>query len=494
MTGAARERTALLKDDGHPSLEELVVGTEIRFGTDGWRAVIGDAFTFANVRLVARAAARHLSGEGKPGAPLVIGHDTRFQARAFAEAAAEAVAAEGIPVRLTRTFAPTPVVAFNVSAQGGCGGLVLTASHNPPAYLGIKVRTARGGSAHPAMTAAIEAAIAEVRVSKPPPGGARGGVELFDPWPAYTEGLGKFADLAAIGRLGAAIVVDSMYGATQGRVAEILRGLGCRVEELHAEVNPAFGGRSPEPLPGHVPELLAAMPAGTGRLRVGIAFDGDGDRIAAVDEAGRFVTPHHLFAVLLVHLAERRGLKGRVVKTFSVTTMVDRLAKGYGLPWTTTPIGFKHIAALMAEGGVLMGGEESGGLGFAGHIPERDALAAALLLLEAMAVTGRTLGELVAEVEARVGPHRYRRVDLHLDTPRRGQDVMARLKAAPPDRVAGRAVRGVEELDGVKFQLEGGAWLLVRPSGTEPVLRLYAEAGSEDTVTALLQAAEGMVG
>jgi len=282
------------------------------------------------------------------------------------------------------------------------------------------------------------------------------------------------------------VIIDPMYGATQGFVAALLREIGLEVEEIHGEVNPWFGGVPPEPLAGHLGELVGGIKTLSDSRKIGLAFDGDGDRLAAIAEDGSYVTPHQIFALLLRHLVTRRGLAGMVVKTFSTTTMIDRLAATYGLPLTVTPIGFKHIAEVIRGEPVLIGGEESGGIGVAGHIPERDGILSALLLLEALATEEKPLGALLKELEAEVGPHCYRRLDLKLAGAGDGLELGKRIRAEPPARIEGLHVKEVQTVDGVKLVAEDGSWLLIRPSGTEPVLRLYAEAPTVDQVSQLL--------
>lgn len=315
---------------------------------------------------------------------------------------------------------------------------------------------------------------------------------LFDPIPFHLDRLAQLVDLRAIASSGFQIVIDPMYGAGQGSFFHFLQGLGLKTEEIHGEVDPSFGGGNPEPMASNLEELSSKIRSLPGWRKVGLAFDGDADRLGAVDEEGRFVTPHHLFALLLKHLKEHRGLEGTVVKTFSVTRMVDRLASHYGLPLRETPIGFKYIAEVMLKEQVLIGGEESGGIGVLDHLPERDAFLAALLLLELLAVTGNPLGRVIQALEEELGPHRYLRLDLHMEQNLIRERLNA-LRKAPPERVSTFRVEEVRTLDGVKFLFESGAWLLFRPSGTEPVIRLYAEAPREEEVQTLLQWGRGFL-
>lgn len=465
----------------------------IRFGTDGWRGIIGQDFTVEAVTLAARGFARYLKrGQGislSPGpAPIVVGYDTRLRSKEFAEVAAEALASEGFDVLLASRFAPTPAIASALVAQGAGGGVIITASHNPPQYNGFKVRDERGASPPSSVTSAIEEEIERLRwpsvISHQP--SATGRITLFDPIPLHLDRLARLVDLRTIASSGFQIVIDPMYGAGQGFLFHLLQGIGLKTEEVHGEVDPSFGGGNPEPMASNLGELSSKIRSLPGWRKVGLAFDGDADRLGAVEEEGRFVTPHHIFALLLKHLKEHRGLSGTVVKTFSVTRMVDRLASHYGLPLRETPIGFKYIAEVMLKEQILIGGEESGGIGIIDHIPERDAFLAALLLLQLLAVTGKPLGRLIQELEEELGPHRYHRLDLHIEQGLIRERLNA-LKKAPPERVSIFRLEEVRTLDGVKLLFEGGAWLLLRPSGTEPVIRLYAEAQREEEVQDLLQ-------
>lgn len=313
-----------------------------------------------------------------------------------------------------------------------------------------------------------------------------GVIEPFDPLPPYRQRLGTLVNLETIARSRLRVVIDPMYGAGQGLMAVLLREIGLEAEEIHGEINPGFGGIAPEPLPEHLSELIDRIRELDDPRTIGLAFDGDGDRLVAVDEGGSYVTPHQIFALLLRHLVIRRGRSGKVVKTFSTTRMIDLLAETYGLPLTVTPIGFKHIAEVIRRGPFLIGGEESGGIGVAGHIPERDGVLSALLLLECIATEGKPLRTLLRELEAELGPHRYRRLDMKQTRVGDGGELERRMLHDPPTMLDRRPVKEVQSLDGVKFVAEDGSWLLIRPSGTEPVLRLYAEAPTDDEASRLL--------
>jgi phosphomannomutase len=371
---------------------------------------------------------------------------------------------------------------------------MITASHNPPVYNGFKIKEAFGGSARPSTTKALEERVAVNQaagrdiLAKPFDAAlAAGMVTTFDANAGYFAQLARYIDLDAIRRAAISVVVDPMFGAGSGCLAALLPG----TVEINADCNPGFAGRPPEPTAENLQELAALV--ATGKFRVGLALDGDADRIGAVDETGEFFSSHMIFTVLLRHLVERKGLRGGVVKTVSTTRMVDLLAQKYDLPLFETPIGFKHICELMLEQDILMGGEESGGLGVKGHIPERDGVLMGLLLLEAMALSGKGLRQLLLETMAEIGTFHYRRIDLHIDTVAK-ESLVSRLAADPPQQIAGLPVSGTNFRDGFKFSFADGAWLLIRPSGTEPVLRLYSEAGDPATVESLLAAARELAG
>uniref|UniRef100_UPI00307685AC phosphoglucomutase/phosphomannomutase family protein n=1 Tax=Candidatus Methylomirabilis sp. TaxID=2032687 RepID=UPI00307685AC len=477
---------------------------QIRFGTDGWRGVIARDFTFQGVQLVAGAVAATLRANHPEGHHLLIavGHDTRFLSRRFAQTAANVLVALGVDTRLTTSHVPTPVLACAIPLLTARGGVMITASHNPPSYNGMKVRIADGGAATTTFTDRIEAEVCRLSDDRSGcAGGALpavdrtsvGAIDLFDPLPLYRERLRTLVDMERIAHSGVHVVIDSMYGATQGIVAELLRRIGLQVEELHAEINPWFGGVSPEPLGASLGELAERVRGLNRSRKIGLAFDGDGDRLGAIDETGTYVTPHQILALLLQHLVTRRGLSGTAIKTFSTTTMIDRLAASHGLRLAVTPIGFKHIAEVMRREPFLIGGEESGGIGIAGHIPERDGIVSALLLLECLATEGKPLGVLLQELEAKVGPHCYRRLDLRLARQEDGCKLGQRVAGDPPTHIDGWRVKEAQTLDGVKLVGADGGWLLIRPSGTEPVLRLYAEAPTQGQVARLLDWAKAYV-
>jgi len=492
--------------------------THIQFGTDGWRGVIAADVTFDNVRLVARAIARRVLAEAGEQRPphILVGYDTRFLSGDFAQAAAEAMAAEGVRVSLANCFAPTPAISYAVVRMGVAGAVVITASHNPAQYSGVKFKAAFGGSAPVSFTRGVEEEIQRIRAEEPSPSakrqapsvdgrerraetaqqaaGSRQQAQIgsFDARGPWLDRLEELVDVSRIGRSGIRVVLDVMYGSGQGLLAERLRKAGCNVRELHAEVNPSFGGLHPEPIPRYMGTLLETVRGWDGAgNRVGFAFDGDSDRIGPVDEDGNVISPHQTLALLVRHLVRNRKERGAVVKSVNIGHMVDLEAEALGLPLVVTPIGFKFIAVAMQEHDALVGGEESGGFAMRGHIPERDPGLISLLLLECMAATGKSLGALVREMESDYGLHRYGRVDLRLATLADRDRVVMQLTSAPPDRLCGQPVRQTVTLDGVKLVRADWSWLMLRASGTEPLLRVYAEARSETDVQALLEWGKG---
>lgn len=458
--------------------------TDISFGTDGWRAVIGDDFTYDNLRRVADAAGR-VFAEEHPGGLVLVGFDTRFEAGRFAAAAAEVIASHGLRVKVSDRYLPTPALCWAVAHDDAAiGGVMLTASHNPAAYLGFKLRMQDGGASPVAFTDRVEAALL------PDPPSARGDFETVDLVGPYLAALRGFVNADAIAASGLHVAVDPLYGAGQGYLAETLRSFGVTVTEIHGEPNPGFGGLHPEPIPPHIDEVRELVK----REGLDAAFitDGDADRIGAADRNGAFVNPHRIIALVVRHLVEDRGMSGRVVKTLSTSVLVDRLAAHLGLEVVTTPVGFKWIYEEMVKGGVLLGGEESGGIGIPDHVRERDGLLMALLLAEMMGQRGQGLAELVADLIAVTGPMEYLRVDLKLD-PSVKDAFVARMPDLAPATLAGLEVREIIRADGIKFLLPDDAWLLMRTSGTESLVRIYAEASSAGVVDDLLADGKALV-
>lgn len=489
------------------SVSAPLTRTSIHFGTDGWRAVISDEFTFANVRQVAQAIAQWtLDLQASNGAEgVVIGFDTRFLSDRYAIEVARVLAGNDLRVYLTHNYTPTPAVSWAVRSRHAAAGVMITASHNPPRYNGIKVKASHGGSALPSETAVIERYLQENlaagrearRTEYEPPRQDNGEwprhplIERINVMPGYLAHLRTLIDFDAISQLGPRVLVDAMYGAGRGYLRSVLGAVGVEVSELHGELNPGFGGIHPEPIPRNLGSLMHAVKESS--WDVGLATDGDADRIGAVDDLGRFVSPHLIFALVLRHLAER-GQRGSVVKTISTTLLVDRLTRRYDLPLHETPVGFNHIADYMLKENVLIGGEESGSLSVQGHIPEGDGLLMGLLLLEVMAAQGqRKLSKVVDGLLEELGPVYYNRQDRRV-RPFSKKDMVQRLVADAPTELGGVAVARVNASDGVKYLLADDAWLLIRPSGTEPVLRIYAEGRSPEQVEALLAVGAELVG
>ncbi len=467
----------------------------IKFGTDGWRAVIAETFTFENLRLVSQAVADYLldTAESQARLEVVIGFDTRFLSDRFAAEVARVMAANGITAHLARADAPTPAISYNIVHKKAAGGVMITASHNPPRYNGFKVKAAYGGSASKQQTAAIAQKLYSVHNQIGPNlmdtkrAEEAGLIQRFDPaWPYYEHLTTNLINMDIISNGELEVVVDSMYGAGRGVFREILARTRTRIHELHSQLNPGFGGIHPEPVSRNLKELITVVQ--NEKAHLGLATDGDADRIGAVDEKGNFVSPHTIMALAVRYLVERRGKRGAIAKTISSTLMLNRIAKKYDLALYETPVGFDVIAELMINDDVLLGGEESGSISIKGHIPEGDGILMGLLLLEILADANVPLSELIEDLQRVFGPVVYKRDDIHLKTPISKSEMVKRLVEASPMEIAGERVVKVDSYDGVKYHLADDSWLLIRPSGTEPLLRVYAEASSERSVNALLEA------
>ena len=468
--------------------------THITFGTDGWRAVIADQFTFRNLDTVARATVRWLRRRQVSDPKVVIGYDTRFMSAEFAQYVARVFASNEMQVVLADSFTPTPAVSWATKAYGCSVGIAITASHNPPEYNGYKLKADFGGPATPEIMSAVEGEISRLEgASVPPPPFERfsdeGRITGRDVTSEYLDFLRKRLDLDAIRSSGIRIAHDAMFGAGQGMVTRLLGSE--RVVELRCDWNPGFHGQAPEPIERNLAGLSEAVVAQ--KCDAGLANDGDADRIGMYDERGIFVDSHTLLSLLVKYMHTERGLSGEVVKTFSTTRLVDRVAAAYNLPVVTVPIGFKYIAEKIIEGDVLVGGEESGGIAVKGHIPERDGVFIGLLIVEMMVKRGKALSALVQELHDEFGPHFCRRIDLHT-TETRKQNVLKRLREEGGlSDIGGEPVTAMETLDGYKHLTKTG-WLLVRPSGTEPVLRIYSEAPTPEGADALIRDAAEQLG
>jgi len=460
--------------------------TPIEFGTDGWRAVIADDYTFVNLERVAQATADWLHDDYGDTTSVVLGHDTRFLGPEFAERTARVLADAGVEVTLADSMVSTPAISWATQASEHDAGVVITASHNPPTYSGYKIKAYFGGPAPPAMISKVEDAVPDGARSGALPTfddlTADGSIQTDDVRSGYLDALRHALDIEAIKDAGLTVAHDAMYGAGQGLVQDLLGD--DQVVTVRHEMNPGFHGVAPEPIADRLGELSTTV--ADGDAEVGLANDGDADRIGMVDENGDYVSSHRILALLVKYLHEERGLTGSIVKTFSTTHMLDKMGERYDLPVETTPIGFKHIASKMAEGDVLVGGEESGGIAAMGHIPERDGIYIGLLIVEMIVERGMALSALVDELLKQFGPHYNYRDDIHIREDQKAR-VLDRLdNQGGLDAVNGHPVDRVETLDGFKHVTDNG-WLLIRPSGTEPVLRVYSEAESPEAAEALVK-------
>lgn len=457
---------------------------QIRFGTDGWRGVIAEDFTAANVRKVATAIARYVIRAEKPQSGILVGYDTRFGGPMFARAAAEVIAATGTPVWLSDAPCPSPALSLLVRQREAAGGIMITASHNPPRWSGVKYKASYGSSALPGIVAEIEKELAAVlsneAVATLPP--RKDLIHSMHVRASYLEKLSTLVDWQRLRESTFRFVVDPMHGAACGLFRELCVRHGVECDEIRGHYDPLFGGVNPEPIEPHVSALQDAVVKG--KYDAGFAADGDGDRVGAVDADGTFITPHQIFAILLWHLVESRKQSGDVAKTFSTTKLIDKIAKRFGRTVFETPIGFKHICELMLERDILLGGEESGGFATKAYLPERDATVTALLLAEVMAWHGKRLGELVAMLHKEFGVHHYGRVDLELKDGQKERAIEhfgSRVEALLEWQVVRR-----ESTDGHKLYFGDAGWLLVRASGTERMLRVYAETANSQTTQRVL--------
>jgi len=462
----------------------------IKFGTDGWRAEIAKDFNFDNVTLVGAAIADYVKRTQK-GKPLLVGYDTRFLSKEFAERIAQVAAGRSVKVLLTPSFASTPEISFAAREKKTAGAVMITASHNPYCYNGIKFKGNFGGPGTPDMIAEIEKHLQEViqgdgEIKQVAIEEAlkKKSITMFDPQPSYLKAVEKLVDLGAIRRAKPKVVIDAMHGAAIGRVESILRKVNVKPVVIRSEVNPSFGGVRPEPVGENLEALSKAVRKN--HAQVGLATDGDGDRIGIVDGQGRWVTTQEAIALLLMHLVKNRGMTGEVAKAVSTTEMLDVLCDQYELFLHTTPVGFKSICELMLTRDILLGGEESGGYGIKGHIPERDGVLCSLLFLEMMVMTGKSMAMLVKDLFKAVGYHTFLRSDHHLTEAVKAR-VLKKLQDRPPTGFARYDVVRVNTIDGWKFNLSGGHWVLIRASGTEPLIRIYVEATSDSAAQRIMR-------
>ncbi len=460
----------------------------IKFGTDGWRAVIGEDFTFANVSVVAQAIGDYLKEKrGRSALRVAIGYDTRFLSDRFAGAMGEVLCGNGIRVRLSREVCSTPALSLAVQKEKFSAGVMITASHNPARFSGIKFKESFGGPADPAVTARIESWLGRRRVKRMPMAEARRRrrLETADFKSGYFRRIRSYLDWKMIRKARFRILADSMFGAGDEFLAELFRDTGCRVTTIHAGFNPAFGGVNPEPIERNLKEAARTIRAGD--FDIGIATDGDADRIGALAPDGTFIDAQKIFALMLLHLLEDRGGRGDVGKTISTTALIDRIAAKHHLRVHETPVGFKYITQLLLSGKLLIGGEESGGFGFRDYLRERDGIMSGLLLVEMMAFRKRGITRLIADMEKEFGKLFFRREDL--EYPERLKKILVdRLLKKPLTRLAGVMIKRIRTDDGIKFVADDDSWLLMRLSGTEPILRIYAEAPEKKRVEAIMKA------
>ncbi len=469
---------------------------QIKFGTSGWRGILAEDFTLENVRIVTQAIADFLRTEKSGERGLVIGHDSRFMGEHFARETARVLAGSGVPSFICKQDTPTPVIAYEIMRRGTAGAINFTASHNPYEYNGIKFSTAWGGPALPEVTAEIErlanAMLGEVCYRDMPLDQAvrAGLVEEIDPMPDYLEDLRCKVDLEAIGKSGMTVVFDPMYGAGRDYVDSLLVESGLLVQTINGGRDPYFGGLPPDPSPVHLNDLITWV-KGDNRIVLGLATDGDADRYGIIDADGTFIEPNYILALLYDYLIRRKGEKGDAARSVATSHFIDAVAAHHGYAVRETPVGFKYIGEFIRDNEIVIGGEESAGLSLRGHVPDKDGVLACLLVAEMVAVEGKTLGQLLMDLYSRVGEFHTSRKNLRLSM-ELSEKIDDKL-ASPPDQLAGKQVQELVTTDGVKMILEDGSWALFRKSGTEPVVRVYTEAGSREELERLTAAAVGFV-
>ena len=469
--------------------------TEIKFGTSGWREIISEGFTIENVRIVSQAIADYVKGKGQAGMGVVVGYDTRFMSEVFAERAARVLAANGIKAYLSDRDVPTPAVSMEILRRKAAGGINITASHNPPEYSGIKFSPDWGGPALPETTKEIEeranALLKDPKVQDMPLDEARkkGLIEVVSILKPYTDAIKGRIDFSVIGAKSPRVAIDLLYGTARGYLDAVLRGAGIDVTVLHDNRDPYFGGHRPEPAEEYLEELIRVVE--DGGYTIGLATDGDADRFGIVDEGGEFITPNELIALAFDYLVRVRGWQGGVARSVATTHLVDRVAELHGREVYETPVGFKFIGELICGDKIVIGGEESAGLTIKGHVPEKDGILACLLALEMVCREGVSLRKQLDRLFTKTGKVLTRRVNLTL-TEELKEKLKAKLAAGPASFAGKKVVKSVT-IDGHKFVLEDGSWLLMRLSGTEPVVRLYVEAGSADDLMTLSKEGERFI-
>jgi len=463
----------------------------IKFGTDGWRAVIAREYTMENVERLAQATALYFLGLKPRDRRIIVGYDNRFLSEAFAARTAEVLCGNGLPVLMTHEASPTPAISWGVKHFKAAGAVVITSSHNPAEYNGFKLKSDFGGSALSETTQAVERLLDKMPVKTLPLAEARKRKLLKDAdlKTPYLNKITSYVDMAAIRRYAQTVVYDPFFGSGIGYLEDALNWkrttpLRCKVAPIHSRRDPLFGGVNPEPIAENMQDVMDAVKRN--RAQIGLVVDGDADRVGLVDDRGRYVTSHKILALLIRHFIRNRKERGSVAKTISGTFLIDRMCEAYGLELKETPVGFKYLGELILKSGFMLGGEESGGMGFHHYLPERDGVLACLLLLELTAKERKTVSQLIDEITQEFGPFFYNRIDTHFPLARR-QALLAGLTRKPPVSLDGVKVKEIKDFDGVKFILEDGSWLLIRPSGTEPLVRIYSESPKRGRVPKLLE-------
>lgn len=461
--------------------------SKIKFGTDGWRGVISEEYTFANVRLVAAGIAEWVRRREEQAKGIVVGYDARFLSAKYAQDCAAVLADEGIKVWLSSEMLSSPALTWQVKDRQAAGGVMITASHNPPEYNGLKFKASFGGSASPELVAEIESCVSRLEAEKAviPKISLPASVEVFSAQQSYLDHVRQMLDPERLMTFKNKIVFDVMHGSAQGYPSALAKTYGLDLTEVRSSYDPMFGGVNPEPIEKNLAALRQAVLEQ--KAYIGVATDGDGDRIGAIDADGRYITPYQIFCLLMKYLYEKKGLRGLVVQTLTLSEQVKRLSEKYGLQTRQTPVGFKYVAELMLKEDILIGGEESGGISVKGYIPERDGILLGFLLVEASAAYGKTLGQLLDEMAGELGTFFYDRRDLHLDIARK-ERLMNGLESAAPQAIGGKPVLEVNVGDGTKLNFADG-WVIFRGSGTEPIVRVYCEAQSTEAVQEILKGA-----
>lgn len=461
-------------------------GSDIKFGTDGWRGVIAEDFTFANLRTVAQACADYFNEKFKAPRRIIIGYDTRFASDKFAQAAAEVLAANGIKTYLSDRPSPTPTTSYNIRLLGLNGGLIITASHNPGRFNGLKIKTPFGSPADQTVTRRVEALLGKnsVKATALEQAVKAGKIEIINPIPKYLDAVRKYLDLDLLKNCNLRVAAEAMHGAGNSYHAAVLKGTKIKLDVIDAEPNPSFEGLKPEPLPRNMPKLMETMKKG--RYDIGVATDGDADRVSAVAPGGRFITPGEIMCLIALHFIENRRWRGALVKNIAGPMLMNKIAKHYNLKFFETPVGFKHIAKLMQRENVLVGGEESGGIGVKNYIPERDGILTGLLLVEMMQQEKKPVLALLEDMEERFGKFRYHRQDVEIPLKAREKIIKGLFSKLRKKMIFKRKIVEIKSYDGLKLIFDDESWLLIRPSGTEPILRVYSEAHSDSEARRLI--------